>query len=102
MNDVIWKQMALYQNQELFPNAKSDGVNSQSKCSLTNQTMQELELFNLSPDSWSGLEQEPMKAEGHGQFVATQKQGILVLKSLQSICILIAGSAWNGNQQKPL
>lgn len=56
MNDVIWKQMALYQNQELFPNAKSDGVNSQSKCSLTNQTMQELELFNLSPDSWSGLE----------------------------------------------
>lgn len=48
MNDVIWKQMALYQNQELFPNAESKGLNSQSKCSLINQTMQELELFSLS------------------------------------------------------
>lgn len=58
VDDVIWKQMALYQNRELFPNAKSEGLNSQSKCSLTNQTMEELELFSLSPDSWSGLEQE--------------------------------------------
>lgn len=43
-----------------------------------------------------------MKTKDHGRFVATQKQGISVLKSLQSTCILVAGAAWNGYQQKPL
>jgi len=44
-----------------------------------------------------------MKTEGDGQFVlVTQNEGISVLKSLQSTCILMCGVAWKRSQQKPL
>lgn len=42
----MWKQMVLSQIQELFPNAKSEGLDSQGKYSQMNQTVQEPELLS--------------------------------------------------------
>lgn len=45
-NDIVLKQMALSQIQLLFQNADNEELSSQSKNSLIDQTVQELELFS--------------------------------------------------------